>query len=158
MADPIQPAVPALRHVMTIRAECAPVIRGGAGTLGERRHIQITGGEVRGPDVAGRILPGGSDWALVRPDGASLVSAHYTIMTEDGIAIYVRNKGLRVASSGVAARLLAGEPVSADEYYFRTTPVFEAPLGRLQWLNDRVFTARCERLADVTVVHVFEVQ
>lgn len=151
------PEAPSLKFAFQIEAECAAPITGGAGVLGERRHIQITGGKVFGPELSGTILPGGSDWALYRPDGVVEVSAHYSIMSDDGIPVYVRNRGLRVASKEVIARLLSGAPVDPGEYYFRSTPVFDAPLGRLQHLNDRVFTAVCERHGNTTVIKVFEV-
>lgn len=142
---------------MRIRAECAPTISGGRGPLGERRHIQIIGGSVEGPMLSGRILPGGSDWALQRPDGCAIVSAHYTILTNDDIPIYVRNRGMRVSTPEVTARLSRGEPVPSSEYYFRSTPMFDAPLGRLNFLNDHVFSARCERQGNTTIIDVFQI-
>lgn len=142
---------------MTIVAECAPTLSSGNGPLGERRHIQIVGGHAHGPGLKAKILPGGSDWAQVRGDRQLIVSAHYSLLTEDGIPIYVQNRGLRIATPEVATRIASGDLVDADAYYFRSSPLFEAPYGRLEYLNDRIFTARCERKLNVTNIHVFEV-
>lgn len=143
--------------VMRIHAECAPTLAGGPGALGSRRHIQITGGLVEGPEIQGRILPGGSDWALTRPDGSAIVDAHYSILIDGAIPVYVHNRGLRVSTPEVSERLLRGDAVEPNEYYFRSTPVFDAPLGRLEFLNDHVFAARCERRANTTIIDVFKI-
>lgn len=135
------PATPSLEHVFTIRADIGPAKSGGVGAHGERLHIPILGGDVSGPRLAGRILPGGSDWPLLRRDGASEISAIYTIEASDGTLILVRNNGLRISSPLVLQRLRAGEAVDPSEYYFRSSPVFEAPDGSHKWLSEGVFVA-----------------
>jgi hypothetical protein len=146
---------PGLTFVMEIRAECAPTFDGGAGKLGLRRHVPITGGSFEGPRLRGRILPGGSDWALVLGDGSSRVSAHYSLMTDDGVPIYIQNVGMRVSSPEVTARMRGGEAVDWSEYYFRSAPVFDVPFGPHDWLAERVFVAVCRRVGSVTVVRVW---
>ncbi len=135
------PVTPGLEFAFSIIADIAPPLSGGAAPGGERLHIAITGGRVEGPALKGDILPGGSDWPLIRPDGTSEISATYSIRSEDGTPILVRNRGLRVSSSEVMKRLRAGETVAPEEYYFRSTPVFEAPPGPHAWLNDTLFVA-----------------
>lgn len=136
---PPAPTVPSLRFVFEILAEVAPTLSAGPGANGERRHIAITGGTLRGPALSGVILPGGSDWLWQRPDGTAEIHAHYTVRLDDGTLVYVRNLGLRHASSEVAARLRSGEAVEPADYYFRTAPVFDAPDGPHDWLRNRVF-------------------
>ena len=52
--------------------------------------------------------------------------ARYTIRSNAGALVYVRNDGLRVASRPeIAARLARGEAVPFDSYRFRTVPRFE---------------------------------
>lgn len=148
-------AAPALEFVFEIRAEIGPVRRGGKGRLGERQHIAITGGTVRGPRLNGRIVPGGSDWVLTRPDGASVIDAHYTVQADDGTPIYVHNRGLRVSSAEVLGRLQRGEPVEPHEMYFRSAPVFDAPDGPHGWLSDHVFVATLARVGNEVQVRVF---
>jgi hypothetical protein len=96
-------AAPALEFVFEIRADVGPVLRGGKGRLGERQHIATTGGTVCGPRLNGRIVPGGSDGVLSRPDGASVIDAHYKAQADDGTPIYGRNRCLRVCSAAVPA-------------------------------------------------------
>lgn len=69
----------------------------------------------------------------------------------------MRNEGLRVSSANVLARLRAGEAVDPSEFYFRTTPVFEAPDGPHAWLNDAVFVASLCRSGGEVVVDVYRV-
>lgn len=135
------PATPGLEFAFSIIADIAAPLSGGAAPGGERLHIAITGGRVAGAGLKGDILPGGSDWPLIRPDGTSEISATYSIRTEDGTPILVRNRGLRVSSGEVMTRLRAGEPVPPGDYYFRSAPVFEAPPGPHAWLNDTLFVA-----------------
>ena len=153
----MKPTVPGLEHCFTIRADVGRTLTGGASRNGERLHIEITGGSVEGPRLSGRIAAGGSDWPLVRPDGASRISACYTIVASDGTPVFVRNEGLRVSSPEVLSRLRAGERVDPAEFYFRSTPVFEAPDGPHGWLNDAVFVASLCRSGAKVVVDVYRV-
>lgn len=148
---------PGLAHAFTIEACIAQARRAGRGATGERVHIPITGGVVSGPHQNGRVLPGGSDWSLVRPDGTSQIEATYTIEASDGALILVRNQGLRVSSPEVFARLGRRERVEPSEYYFRGTPVFDAPLGPHQWLTERVFVASLAPTGDRVYVDVYVV-
>lgn len=135
-----RPVAPQLTYVFSIFADIDPPRSAGAGPLGERLHIPITGGQVTGPRLTGRILPGGSDWPVIGPDGISRIEAHYTIEATDGTLIYIVNKALRVSPPEVTARMRAGQPVEPDEYYMRGTPVFDAPDGPHRWLCESLFT------------------
>lgn len=152
------PTAPGLRHVFTLHARIGAIGMGGPGPLGVRQHIPITGGEVSGPALQGRILPGGSDWALVRADGASFIDARYTIEAQDGTLIYVQSRGLRVSSPEVLAQMRAGQAVDPAAVYFRGSPSFEAPEGPHAWLNLRLFVATIERQADGVSLQVFQVE
>ena len=156
-APPTNPTEPGLEFAFRIRAEIGETRSGGRSPKGERLHIEIAGGSVSGPLFEGAVVPGGSDWPLVRSDGTSEISARYTIVAADGTPIEVRNEGLRASSPEVLARLRGGEPVDPSEYYFRATPRFEAPEGPHGWLNDTIFIASlCRAGADV-IVDVYRV-
>jgi Protein of unknown function (DUF3237) len=150
-------AVPGLDQVFTITAEIGEPRTGGDGPIGERLHIPITGGHVEGPRLSGTIAPGGSDWALLRRDGPSAISARYTIIAADGTPIQVINEGLRVSEPAVTARLRAGEAVDPSEFYFRSSPIFEAPYGSHDWLNNSVFVASLARRGPQVVIAVYRV-
>ena len=137
----MRPTTPALELVFTIMARIATPLSAGRSAAGERLHIPILDGVVSGPRLKGTVLPGGSDWPLIRPDGTSEIEATYTVVAEDGTPILVRNSGLRVSAPEVLARLRAGEAVGPDEYSFRSSPRFDAPDGPHAWLRDRIFVA-----------------
>jgi len=132
----MRPAAPGLEYVFTIRAEIGRTMTGGASRNGERLHVEIAGGSVEGPRLGGRIAPGGSDWPLLRPDGASRISACYTIVASDGTPILVRNEGIRVSSPDVLSRLRSGEAVDPSEYYFPRDPGLRGA-RRSAWLAER---------------------
>jgi hypothetical protein len=146
---------PPLEFVFTIEAEIGRPLRAGPGRQGERQHIPIVGGRVHGPRPSGRVLPGGSDWALTRRDGSTLIDAHYTIEADDGTPVYVHNRGLRVSSAEVRERLRRGDAVAPDEMYFRSAPVFDAPEGPHAWLSDHLFVATLARTGSTMCVDVF---
>ena len=125
---------------------------------GRRRIIGITGGRFRGERLAGRVLPGGADWQVIRSDGVADLDARYTLETEDGALIYVRNRGLRHGPAEVIKRLAAGESVDPKTYYMRTTPSFETGDARYSWLNRMVCVASGARRAAAVELEVFEIQ
>lgn len=151
------PVPPGLDYVFTIEAEIARARSAGPAPHGERLHIPITGGHVHGPRLEGRILPGGSDWPVIAPDGTSHIEARYTIEAADGTPIYVVNKGLRVSSDDVRAKLRAGEAVDPTEYYMRAAPVFDAPPGAHRWLAENLFVSSLAPSGQTVVIDVFRV-
>lgn len=151
------PVTPGLEYVFTIEAEIAAPRAAGSGPMGERLHIPITGGTVHGPRLSGRILPGGSDWPLIGPDGHSRIEAHYTIEADDGTLIYVVNEGLRVSSDEVRAQLRAGEPVPPDAYYMRAAPRFDTPDGPHAWLRENLFVCSIAPAGDRIAIPVFRI-
>jgi len=144
-----------LSHVFTAHVDVGAPLELGPVAEGRRRIVPILGGSVTGPRLTASILPGGADWQIIRADGAAQVVARYTLRTEDGTLVSVVNTGLRRGPPEVLARLAAGRPVDPNEYYFRTTPIFEVAPGPHGWLADNVFVATGERLADQVVIRVF---
>jgi hypothetical protein len=124
---------------------------------GRRRIIGITGGRFSGERLSGRVLPGGADWQLVRPDGVADLDARYTLETSDGALIYVRNRGYRHGPADILKRLASGESVDPGLYYMRTTPRFETGDPRYAWLNRIVCVASGARRRTAVELEVFEV-
>lgn len=125
---------------------------------GRRRIIGITGGRFRGERLSGRVLPGGADWQVIRNDGVADLDARYTLETQDGALIYVRNRGLRHGPPEVLKKLASGESVDPSLYYMRTTPSFETGDARYSWLNRMVCVATGARRAAAVELEVFEIQ
>jgi hypothetical protein len=130
----------------------------GVTPLGRRRIIPITGGNFRGERIAGRVLPGGADWQFIRADGVADLDARYTLETDDGALISVRNLGYRHGPADVIKRLAAGEPVDPALYYMRTTPRFETGAERYLWLNRIICVATGARRATAVELEVYEVK
>jgi hypothetical protein len=126
--------------------------------LGRRRIIGITGGRFSGERLSGRVLPGGADWQVIRPDGVADLDARYTLETIDGALIYVRNRGYRHGPAEVLRKLTAGESVDPSLYYMRTTPRFETGDARYAWLNRTICVATAARRAASVELEVFEVK
>ena len=137
--------------------ELAPAQELGAGPLGRRRIIAITGGRFFGERLSGSVLPGGADWQVIRADGVAELDARYTLETADGALVYVRNRGYRHGPAEVLKRLAAGENVDPAQYYMRTTPLFETGDQRYAWLNRIVCVARGARRPAAVELEVFEV-
>jgi uncharacterized protein DUF3237 len=148
---------PAFRPLFDAHVELAGIRSLGRTPLGERRIIDILGGSFRGERLAGRILPGGADWQIVRADGAADLDARYTLEADGGALIQVRSRGLRHGPADVLARLAAGEPVDAGAYYFRTALRFETGAGEIDWLNRIIAIGIGVRLPRAVQLRVFEV-
>ena len=129
----------------------------GRTPYGERRIINILGGRVDGAKLAGRILPGGADWQIVRGDGVAHLDARYTIETEAGARILVMSEGLRHGPPDVMARLARGEAVEPHLYYFRTAMRFETADPAVAWLNRILALGRGIRDPRAVRIDVYEV-
>lgn len=115
-------------HVYDAVALLEEAVPHGTTPYGERIRIPIIGGSFEGPELKGRILPGGFDWQLRRPDGFLELVADYFMETDDGVRIQVTNRGL-----------IDTAPAPGKPRYVMTTPKFEAPMGKYGWLNQFIF-------------------
>jgi hypothetical protein len=116
-------------HVYDAVALLEETVPHGTTPIGQRFRVPIIGGTFEGPDLRGRILPGGFDWQLMRADGYLELVADYFMETDDKVLIQVTNRGLlHLASPGGPAT------------YVMSTPRFEAPMGKYGWLNQFIFT------------------
>jgi hypothetical protein len=125
----------------------APLDLGDVGK-GGRRIVPITGGEFSGPDIRGTVVPGGADWQILRSDGVSELEARYTLQTDDGTLVLVRNLALRHGPPEVMAALAAGQPVAPGSYYFRGATFFETSAPRYAWLVRGIVVCTGEREPD----------
>jgi hypothetical protein len=147
----------ATRPLLVLHALLAKARTLGDTPAGNRKIVGVLGGTVDGERIKGRILPGGGDWALIRPDGVLLLDVRLTIETRDGAQIYCRYEGMRHGPAEVMARLAAGQPVDPSEMYFRIQPRFETSDCRYGWLNRILAVGVGERLVDGPRYHVHEI-
>ncbi len=125
-------AVPVLELLVEVGAR----LDAGAGPLGQRWVVPITGGRFRGRGLAGRVLPGGADRQLVRPDGIRELHATYELAADDGAILMVDNQVI------VDERPLA----EGKARYARSVVRVHAPAGPHDWLNRRLMIGTLDSL------------
>ena len=131
---------PRLTLVYRLEATLGEPLDLGESAQGHRRIVPQTGGTFRGPEIAGKLLPGASaDWQIVLPDGTALGDIRYTLQSDGGALLYVQSRGIRHGSPEVLARLGRGEHVDASEYTFRTSTQIETAATELDWINKGIF-------------------
>jgi len=145
------------RYVFTITAQIGGVTSAGDIGTGVRRIIPITGGEVRGETVNGKVCAFGADFQIIRPDELIELEAKYAFETDDGAVVYVENRGIRFGPVELLQRLKRGEPVDPKLIYFRTAPRFETGSEKYRWLMQSLFIASAARHADRVVIDVHQV-
>lgn len=125
------PEAPQAEFVMQLKVTLGETYSCGETQHGRRTVIPITGGTFEGPNIKGTILNGGADYQLANAAGRTEVEAIYSIKTDDGVYIHIRNRGI-IANSKDAQ----GNP----SFYFRCAPQFEAPAdSKYAWLNNSLF-------------------
>jgi hypothetical protein len=149
---------PVLTFAFELRATVGPAHEIGEVRGGRRRIVPITGGIFEGPNLRGTVMAGGADWQLIQPDGFSELDTRYTIITEAGARVYVRNAGMRNAAPDVIRRLMAGEAVDPALVYFRTVPRFETAAPDLQWLTRAIFVGIGTRHPDTVIIRFYKLE
>jgi hypothetical protein len=125
------PEAPQAEFVMQLKVTLGETYSCGETQHGRRTVIPITGGTFEGPNIKGTILNGGADYQLANAAGRTEVEAIYSIRTDDGVNIHIRNRGI-IANTKDAQ----GNP----SFYFRCAPQFEAPAdSKYAWLNNSLF-------------------
>lgn len=118
----------------------------GETPIGDRRIIRVTGGQLQGENLNATVIPGGDDWITVRKDGTIIQDVRILLRTDDEALIMMSYRGIRTADPETLQRLDNNEDVSPDEYYFRTSPIFETASAKYDWLNRRIFVSQGIRL------------
>ncbi|MCQ2203249.1 MAG: DUF3237 domain-containing protein [Bacteroidales bacterium] len=124
--------VPGVEYAFTLRVTLGESYSVGTMSHGERFVIPITGGTFEGEKLKGTIIAGGADYQLIdKQRNRTELEAIYSIRTDDGVNIHVRNRGI----------IWSGKDENGnDSFYFRTAPQFEAPAdSKYDWLNNSIF-------------------
>jgi hypothetical protein len=110
---------------------------------GVRQIILVTGGWMKSPKFSVKeALPGSGDWLRVRNDGMLELDVRAAIRLDDDALAYLTYGGVAAFSQAVFGRIVNGEEVPADEYYFRVTPRFETGSQKYGWLNNVISVAK----------------
>jgi hypothetical protein len=142
---------------MTLDVVVAPPNKIGTVPLGTRAAAPIASGTFEGPRLRGKVLPGGSDWTLLRSDGVLELDLRLTLETDDGALIHMTSFGLRHGPPDVIAALGRGETVEPSRYYFRTAPRFETSAAQYAFLNRLVAIAVADRRPRGPIYSIFEI-
>jgi len=128
---------PQLEFALQLRVTLGETYSVGETQHGRRTVIPITGGTFEGPLLKGTILNGGADYQLANTALNRIeLEAIYSIKTDDGVYIHVRNRG--IICSGKDEN---GNPT----FYFRAAPQFEAPADSpYAWMNNALFVCAPE--------------
>src|SRR5258708_22066447 len=153
MTDPVLQT----RYVFTITVHIGGVTSVGDIGHGVRRIIPITGGEVRGEAVNGKVCALGAGFQIIRPNELIELEAKYAFETDDGAVVYVENRGIRFGPVELLQQLKRGEPVDPSLIYFRTVPKFETGAAKYRWLMEHLFIGSAARHADRVVIDVHQV-
>lgn len=144
-------------HLMTLALAVGAVQAIGATPAGTRRIGLVAGGTFQGERLRGTVLPGGADWIIVRPDGATTLDVRLVLETDDKALIGMTYRGMRHGPAAVMDRINRGETVDPSEYYFRTSVAFETAAARYGWLNRIVAVGTGRRPPEGPVYEIFEV-
>ena len=123
---------PQLEFVMQLHVTLDQPYSVGEIPNGRRTVIPITGGTFEGPLLKGTIINGGADYQLASKEGnRTQIEAIYSIKTDDGVYIHVRNRGI----------ICMGKDENGNpSFYFRAAPQFEAPTNsKYAWLNNAIY-------------------
>lgn len=145
------------RALMTMQVTVGGAQKVGAVPHGTRTTVPITGGHFEGPRLRGRVLSGGGDWTLLRPDGVLELDLRVTLETDDGALIDLASFGLRHGPPEVIAALARGETVDPARYYFRTHPRFETGHAKYAFLNRLVAISTADRRPDGPLYTIDEI-
>lgn len=140
-----------LDYLMSYNATLGPPEIIGPTPDGLKMNIYVTGGEVSGPKIRGKILPVGGDWFTLRPDGIGVLDVRATMKTNDDALIYVSYHGITDLGEDAYNETLKGES-TPQEAYVRSNPKLSTAHPNYIWLN-RLFCLGIAKVsADVSEI------
>ncbi len=140
---PLRVSAMSTRALLAVRLSIGAIQNLGAVPGGTRTIFPIAGGTFEGSRLSGKILPGGADWVLTRPDGTLEIDLRLTLETSDAALVYMTFQGIR-------HRL--ADPAND---YFRSIARFETSAPKYQFLN-RMLAVGSGEIRDGAPIHTFE--
>jgi hypothetical protein len=133
-----------------MKASLAPPLDLGAGPIGTRMYYEVTGGEIVGERLQGKLL-GGGEWALIGPDGFLRVDVRLQAETHDGAYLYIQYVGLLELNEAVGIALASGAGTDYRDQRFFTNPRIETGDSRYAWANTTFFVGQGRILPELGV-------
>ncbi|HEY0521780.1 MAG TPA: DUF3237 domain-containing protein [Stellaceae bacterium] len=143
--------------LFTLTLTVAPAQPLGRTPAGERRVVAVLGGSFEGERLRGTVEPGGSDWIMVKPDGALHLDVRLVLKTQDGALVGMTYRGIRHGPAEIIERVNRGEAVDPSSYYFRAMVAFETGSQTYAWLNNIAAVATGSRRPEGPIYEVYEV-
>lgn len=122
-------------HVTSYRATLSEPEVIGEVAEGLRLNVYVTGGEVLGPRIKGKIRPVGADWLTIRTDGIGVLDVRATVETHDGALIYTYYSGIADLGPDGYRNFVAGAPPPADGIALRIRPTYQTSHPDYRWVN-----------------------
>ena len=129
----------------------------GEAPIGKRRLDRLDKGHFKGPKIQAGIVTGGMDILLGGTDGAVRPDVRLILKLDDGEILLIQYRGVRHAPDEVMQRIAKGERVPPNEYYLRTSLVFETASKKYGWMNRIVGIGVGRREPGAVFYDVFEV-
>jgi hypothetical protein len=123
------------KHVTSYRATLSEPEVIGPVAEGLRLNVYVTGGEVLGPRIKGKIRPVGADWLTVRSDGVGILDVRATVETDDGALIYTYYRGVAHLGPDGYQNFLDGAPPPPSGIPLRIQPVYQTSHPDYLWVN-----------------------
>lgn len=156
---------PQLEFAFEVQLQFSPIpkVTGMVGGF-ERGMVALLGGVFEGPKLSGIALPSsGGDFAMFRPDGVIVGDARYMLQEKDGSVFMLNTRAYIwgrddevMAKFKRIAHGLSDEVVDPEEVYFRTTTMFEAPVGKHEWLAKHVFVGIGRRTSEGNAIRYYK--
>lgn len=123
-----------MEHICTYRATLhPPVVVSPPGVGDIRINFYVSGGEVWGPKLKGKVLPIGADWLTLRADGMAVLDVRAALESHDGAHIDVSYNGLIDMGEDAYAKFLKGEV--PERVKIRAAPRMRTAHPDYAWLN-----------------------
>jgi hypothetical protein len=111
---------------------------------GHRAYVPAVSGVIEGPRLQGRVVPhSGADYG-----GNGRLDAHYMLQASDGTMIYINNMGYLYPLDRKPLDRSDPSWGGDREFYFRTTPYFDTPVGPHDWLTRTIIVGTAKRHAN----------
>lgn len=99
-------------------------------------------GSFFGDKLSGRVLPVGASTTHTLSEGLNIIYAPILLETKDATKIFMQINAYLHLAQELENKLLAGECIFPDAYYYKGTVNFQAGGLKYQWLETKVFV--CE--------------